>query len=543
MPWYFRAIAVDYDGTLTREARPGAAVLAAIRDVRRAGARVLLVTGRILSELRGDFPEVDEHFDAIVAENGAVLVAGGFARSLTAPVVPDLEEHLARLGVPVRHGRVILATDAAADRLVLDEIARLGLEYQIVRNREALMVVPNGISKGAGTAAALAELDLSAHNVVGIGDAENDHSLLSGCEVGVAPANAVPALRAAADLVLPEADGEGVLGFLTGPWSTGLRGFLPARRSVSMGTCADGTPAAVPSARAHLGIYGESGQGKSYLAGLLAEQLVADGYSLCVLDLEGDHAGLSALHDVIGLGGREALPSPEAVAEIIRSTFGSVIVDLSSRPDDEKVAYSLRLLEMLVRTRAETGRPHWILIEEAHLPLAAGSPGCRILGEAPGGVVVVSYRPELVCHYVTDRTDVRILAHRDGSAALQRGDEPERWFAPAARVSPHSRHWRKYVEGVLPRDRRFWFRDARHLTGRSAGNLREFVWEIMRAPDGVLLHHARDGDFARWLADLSRDHALVSTVRALEQGMASDPTAVNDARTRLVAAVERRYRG
>jgi len=542
MSWYFRALAVDYDGTLTRQARPDAPSLAAIRDVRAAGTRVLLVTGRILSELRGDFPEVDDHFDAIVAENGAVLAAGGFARSLTAPVAPELEEGLARLGVPVRHGRVILATEASADRLVLDEIARYGFEYQIVRNRSALMVVPNGISKGVGLSAALAEFDLSPHNAVGIGDAENDHSLLEVCEVGVAPANAVPSLRARADLVLREEDGAGVTSFLTGPWERGLDDVIPARRRVRLGTCADGTPAVVPSARTDIGIYGESGQGKSYLAGLLAERLVGEGYALCVLDLEGDHAGLSALHDVIGLGGRDALPSPAQVAEIVRSTFGSVIVDLSSRPDDEKRDYAIRALEVLRRTREETGRPHWILVEEAHLPLGAGSPGCGTLADGPSGMIIVSYRPELLCRHVTAHTEIRIVAHADGSASLA-DDAGERWFAPGPRSSRHSRHWRKYVEGTLPHDRRFWFRDAHHLTGRSAGNLREFVWELTRAPNAVLLHHARGGDFTRWIADLSRDRALVSRVRALEQRAAAEPAAADAVRRELVAAVERRYRG
>lgn len=48
----FRAVAVDFDGTLTLGGRPSAGVLDAIADARRRGVRVLLVTGRILTELR-----------------------------------------------------------------------------------------------------------------------------------------------------------------------------------------------------------------------------------------------------------------------------------------------------------------------------------------------------------------------------------------------------------------------------------------------------------------------------------------------------------
>jgi hydroxymethylpyrimidine pyrophosphatase-like HAD family hydrolase len=56
-PW-FRAVAVDYDGTLCRGPRPEPPGLAAVEQARRTGLRVVLVTGRILQELQADFPEV-----------------------------------------------------------------------------------------------------------------------------------------------------------------------------------------------------------------------------------------------------------------------------------------------------------------------------------------------------------------------------------------------------------------------------------------------------------------------------------------------------
>jgi len=68
MPDYFRAVAVDFDGTLTSGGRPTEDVLDAIARTRAAGRRMILVTGRILTELRAVFPDVDQWFDAIVAE-------------------------------------------------------------------------------------------------------------------------------------------------------------------------------------------------------------------------------------------------------------------------------------------------------------------------------------------------------------------------------------------------------------------------------------------------------------------------------------------
>ncbi len=46
---YFRAVAIDYDGTLTRRDAPTREVLAALHEVRERGIYLVLVTGRILA--------------------------------------------------------------------------------------------------------------------------------------------------------------------------------------------------------------------------------------------------------------------------------------------------------------------------------------------------------------------------------------------------------------------------------------------------------------------------------------------------------------
>ena len=85
MPDYFRAVDRDYDGTITTEPRPAALMLAAIRELRSANRRIVPVTGRIVGELLVDFPDACEHFDAVVAENGAVLWREGRAHSAEHP--------------------------------------------------------------------------------------------------------------------------------------------------------------------------------------------------------------------------------------------------------------------------------------------------------------------------------------------------------------------------------------------------------------------------------------------------------------------------
>ena len=119
---------------------------------------------------------------------------------------------LERRGVtPLAIGRVIVATREPYDRDVLEAIRALGLELQIVFNKGAVMVLPPGVNKASGLAAALKELALDPRHVVAVGDAENDHAFLGACGRGVAVANALPMLKAAADWVTSGARCEGVV--------------------------------------------------------------------------------------------------------------------------------------------------------------------------------------------------------------------------------------------------------------------------------------------------------------------------------------------
>ncbi len=102
-------------------------------------------------------------------------------------------------------------------------------------NRGELMILPAGISKGTGLLAALSELGVSPHNVLAVGDAENDLALLQVAEIGVAVANAVPSLVEHADLVLEERNGAGVAALLAGPVLTGEQMIRPARPRIAIG--------------------------------------------------------------------------------------------------------------------------------------------------------------------------------------------------------------------------------------------------------------------------------------------------------------------
>ena len=120
----------------------------------------------------------------------------GQAGGAEAPPARFVEALRARGVQPLSVGSCIVATWRPNEQVVLDVIRELGLDLHVTFNKGAVMVLPAGVNKGTGLRAALTELGLSTHNVVGVGDAENDHAFLSVCECSIAVANALPVVVA-----------------------------------------------------------------------------------------------------------------------------------------------------------------------------------------------------------------------------------------------------------------------------------------------------------------------------------------------------------
>src|SRR5437667_1101637 len=209
-------LACDYDGTIADGGRCSAEIARALTRVRESGRKVLLVTGRMLPDLRAVCPDVDRLFDAVVAENGALLY---FPESREAKVLGDppeaaLIEELRRRGVPFDVGSSIIATVEAYAEAALAAIRETGVERTLVFNKGALMLLPGGVTKGTGLEAALPVLALSPHNRIGLGAAESDRAVLAMPECAVAVADAIPALRERADYVTRAPGARGVIEFI-----------------------------------------------------------------------------------------------------------------------------------------------------------------------------------------------------------------------------------------------------------------------------------------------------------------------------------------
>ena len=549
--WYFRAVAVDLDGTLAIDDRLDPDALAAI-DATRGERAVVLITGRIGDEMDGVFAGLTGHFDAVVTENGAVLHTASRERPLCQPVDLAVDKALADRGVGFRRGRVLVAVDGEDAATALDVITELGLDYQVVRNRAAAMILPAGVTKGSGLGCALDQLGLSAHNALAVGDAENDLTLLQAAEIGVAVGNAVPSLAEHADLLLDQPDGAGVAELLTGPLLTGHQRLCPQRRWIQIGQFDDGGPALVPGSQVSLLITGDTGAGKSYLAGVLAERWMDAGYSVLVIDREGDHVGLAERPGVHLVDAAVHLPSPSDLLAIARPNRASLILDLAGLTADEKLDYTRRLPDAISAERARHGTPHWVIHDEAHQRLWADDAEIagRILAEP--GTCLITWQPESLPDALRLSVGITLTVMGPTStgeaaalcslrASLQPAGEDARPFRVGERVSRHVRHRHKYATTPLPTHRRFYFHQPSGEP-HSAATLEEFSRYLRHCDLATLDYHLSRGDFSRWVMHTVADPDLGAGLATIERDVSLQRAAeLEQARREIVEAIEYRY--
>jgi hydroxymethylpyrimidine pyrophosphatase-like HAD family hydrolase len=226
---HYFCLICDYDGTIAHNGRCAPSTVEALKRVSASGRKLILATGRQLTELQEVFPEYAV-FDRIVAENGAVVYRPDNRESklLANPPPPEFVAELRRRGVQqLSVGQCIVATWHPFASTVLEVIRDMGLELQIILNKDAVMVLPSGVNKASGLQIALNELRFSPHNTVGVGDAENDDAFLAMCGCSVAVANALPALKERVDLVTAGSHGAGVEELVEKLLSEDLASFAP----------------------------------------------------------------------------------------------------------------------------------------------------------------------------------------------------------------------------------------------------------------------------------------------------------------------------
>jgi hypothetical protein len=541
----FKALACDFDGTLAFEDRIDPGVKVALQQARSAGVRLILVTGRTFFELTR-VCDCLELFDAVVAENGAVIYYPGSAmiRDLGPAVPSRLLAEFDRRGLYYQVGRVIVGVARADEKAVREALGVAGVSGDLIVNRAALMLLPPGVSKGSGVAQVLHVMELSPHDVLALGDAENDLSLFEACGFSACPGDSVPSVRDRADWVLPGGAGPDV--------GKAIRAsILPGRLSpphsprhrIALGWGgATGEPVTVAARGVNVLIHGDTHSGKSWLAGSFVERLVSARYSVCLIDPEGDYRVMSRLPGVSWTEVEKGDDVDRALDGLEHDPSASAVLDLATLAHGDKVAMVERALRRIRDMRRQGGRPHWVFLDEAHYLLHEGGVGDDAVRLGDRGFCVVTYRPRWLRPTVAAAIDVWVFARttdKDELAYLQEAlsEHPDAetisetlphlrrgefllidrdpacvsratTFIASPRQTVHVRHVNKYVDSVVPPGREFLFRDFHGRVLASANSLQSFRAVVRSVPDDVLTHHSRRGDFARWVRDVFRDTEL-----------------------------------
>jgi hypothetical protein len=425
------------------------------------------------------------------------------------------------------------------------------------------MCLPPGVNKASGLAAALGDLKLSPHNVVAVGDAENDQALLSACGCSVAVANAIEAVKDHADFCTAAARGAGVAELIDRWLDDPMGAFSGLRRhDIRLGeTIEEGAAVTLPSDRGTILIAGGSGVGKTTLTHLLLERMAAGRYQVCIVDPEGDYDGLEG---VAHLGDHDRTPSPEEVMSVLDAPSASVTVNLLGLDVSERPAYFSKLMGQISSLRAAAGRPHWLILDETHhLTPSTQELEHTALPDNLSSTVFITTRPHNLSQAAL-RSIRTLLGVGSGARevleefcdaieeplpsmpeslpddAVLVWDRDDAYKARAVTVGQarrgHRRHTRKYAEGRLGEDKSFYFRGAAGALNLRAYNLATFLQLAAGVDNETWFYHLKRGDYTAWFRDAIKDQALAVEAQAVESNEDAEGS-----RKELANAITRRY--
>mgnify|MGYP006180140731 CR=1 FL=1 len=186
-------------------------------------------------------------------------------------------------------------------------------------------------------------------------------------EVGVAVEWGSLALREAADITLKGAGPSAVAAYVA---NLAGRRRLPtppfARRRLRLGYTEDGREFSLAVRGRNVLIAGDAKSGKSWVAGLLCEQLILHGYCVCVIDPEGDYGNL----DCISFGRPDQQPAIEQVPAA-DSVIGRILAAQVSAGGTQAHPQNLVLVDQRrtdLRPLRGVKKPHLVSVGHSQKP-------------------------------------------------------------------------------------------------------------------------------------------------------------------------------
>jgi hydroxymethylpyrimidine pyrophosphatase-like HAD family hydrolase len=554
-------VALDYDGTIAHHGIVPDNVVEALKQLKASKRKVILVTGRELDELKEIFPQHKE-FDRIVAENGALIYNPATLEERPLGEKPPdafIQDLKSRNVAPLSVGRVIVATWEPHQHVVLEAIKNSGIERQVIFNKGAVMVLPAGINKAKGLESVLEELNLSMHNVVAAGDAENDSAMLQAAECSVAVANALPALKETVDWVTNSDHGEGIIELISQLLKDDLQSLDTnlSRHYLEFGNRFDGNKFNLRSYRPGILLSGSSGGGKSTLTTYFLETLAGKKYQFCLIDPEGDY---TELKDSFSAGDAEHIPVIEEVIKLLQNPLQNVVVNTLAIPLHDRPDFFNKLLAAMLDLRKSLGHPHWLIFDEAHhlLPGEVEDSFFNI-PEDLNNFMLVTTKPELINQAIVSKTDLIIAIGDEPAEMLGRYAEMQKIPLPGMPIQPlekgeawiweteegapfpiryerpeqlQKRHKKKYAEGDM-KDNSFYFTGPGNKLNLKANNLMLFIQMAEGVDDDTWMYHLGRKEYSSWFRSSVHDDELADLTRQIEE-KEKDPASSKDAILKLI---------
>ena len=257
-----KLIAIDLDGTLLNSQKEiGDEDKRVLKQAKEAGIKVVICTGRPLAAIQGYLDELQlkEDGDYSITFNGGLVQKNDTGEIIEKALMPVAHIHelfalASSLDIPLdilsegtvlqlptsqtytsiySHLNNLLTFEPAAldhlpaDRIYNKAVVALDAEYlderiekipadffdryEIIKTRSNLLeFMPKGITKAYGISLLARDLGIAPHEVMGIGDEENDLPMIQYAGIGVAMENAVPMVKEAADVITKTNDRNGV---------------------------------------------------------------------------------------------------------------------------------------------------------------------------------------------------------------------------------------------------------------------------------------------------------------------------------------------
>lgn len=560
----YQVFVTDYDGTLAQHDQVTSKTIQALKRLKATGRKMILATGRRLEDLKSVFPEYGL-FDRIVAENGALIYR---------PFTLDMKllgerppEHfiqsLQQRNIPILLGHVIVASWEPHQHAILEMIRKNGLEYQVIFNKGAVMVLPPAINKATGLKEALNELGAGMHNTVAIGDAENDNAMLRTVECGVAVYNALPQVKTNADWTTVSSNGEGVTELIDRLLIDDLKSLDKrlTRHYLEIGIQLDSQPFGISPYGSNLLLAGSSGFGKTTLSAAFIEKLIAKQYQFCIIDPEGDYNDFPG---VVSIGNSMQPPVIEEVMDLLKHVEENVVVCILAIPLNDRPAFFRKLFHLILELRIQTARPHFLIMDEVHhlMPKEYSSDYFNIPKDF-SNFLAITTQPRLLNQSFLERVNIAMIMGDSPEEGLrtftklinttidlpdqlkfQKGDVlvwqkgNNNTQIIKGNIPKHllMRHKRKYATGDMANSS-FFFKGPNNRLNLKANNLMIFIQMASGIDDETWMYHLLNHDYSKWFRYAIKDDSLASEVEHIE----SIDIAADTSRKAIFSAIMERY--